>query len=64
MTRNKIAKEEAEKELHYQQVKDRYKRIRCIQAGYEYLEIPYTAFDKKEIYKNLIDNKIKEILES
>ena len=60
--RKKITKEEAEKELHYQQVKDRYKRIKCIQAGYEYLEIPYTAFDKKETYKNLIDNKIKEIL--
>ena len=51
------------KELHYQQVKDRYKRIKCIQAGYEYLEIPYTAFDKKETYKKLIDYKIKEILE-
>ena len=51
------------KELHYQQVKDRYKRIKCIQEGYEYLEIPYTAFDKKETYKKLIDYKIKEILE-
>ena len=49
-------------DLHYQQVKDRYKRIKCKQAGYEYLEIPYTAFDKKETYKELIDNKINEIL--
>lgn len=60
--KKKITKEEIEKKLHYQQVKDRYKRIKCIQAGYEYLEIPYTAFDKKETYKKLIDNKIKEIL--
>ena len=62
MVRKKITKEEAGKELYYQQVKDRYKRIKCIQAGYEYLEIPYTTFDKKETYKKLIDNKIKEIL--
>ena len=53
-----------EKELHQRKLYDRYKRIKCIQAGYEYLEIPHTAFDKKETYKNLIDNKIKEILES
>ena len=52
-----------EEELHYRQVLDRYKRIKCIQAGYKYLEIPYTAFDKKETYKKLIDNKIKEILD-
>ena len=63
MTIKKMTKEKAEKELHYQQVKDRYKRIKCIQAGYEYLEIPYTAFDKKETYKKLIDNKIKNILD-
>ena len=50
-------------QLHYQQVKDRYKRIKCKQAGYEYLEIPYTAFDKKETYKQMINNKIKNILE-
>ena len=62
MTRKKMAREEAEKELHYQQVKDRYKRIKCIQAGYDYLEIPYTAFDKKETYKKLIDDKIKKLL--
>ena len=62
MTIKKKTKEEAEKELHYQQVKDRYKRIKCIQAGYEYLELPYTAFDKKDTYKKMIDNKIKEIL--
>ena len=51
------------KELHYLQVKDRYKRIKCIQAGYEYLELPYWTFYKNNRYKKLIDNKIKEILD-
>lgn len=50
-------------ELHKRQLLDRYKRIKCIQGGYEYLEIPYTAFDKKETYKKLIDNKIKEMVD-
>ena len=53
-----------EEYLYERKLIDRYKRIKCMQAGYEYLEIPYTAFDKKETYKDLIDNKIKEILES
>ena len=48
--------------LHQRKLYDRYKRIKCTQAGYEYLEIPYTAFNKKDSYKKLIDNKIKEIL--
>ena len=61
MTIKKITKEEAEKKLQYQQVKDRYKRIKCIQAGYEYLEIPYTAFDKEETYKKLINDKIMNL---
>ena len=52
-----------EEELHKRQLKDRYKRIKCIQEGYEYLEIPYTAFDKKDTYKKLIDDKIKEIVD-
>lgn len=32
--------------------------------GYEYLEIPYTAFIRKnkEQYKQMIDDKINEIL--
>ena len=51
-----------QEDLNKRKLYDRYKRIKCIQAGYEYLEIPYTAFDKKETYKKLIDNKIKEIL--
>ena len=56
-------KEESEIKLHNRKLYDRYKRIKCKQAGYEYLEIPYTAFrQKSEKYKKLIDNKIKEIL--
>ena len=51
-----------EEELKRQQDRDKYKKDYCIQMGYEYLEIPYTAFNKKETYKKLIDNKIKEIL--
>ena len=50
-------------DLEYQQYKDKYKKDYCIQMDYEYLEIPYTAFDKKETYKKLINNKIKEILD-
>lgn len=48
--------------LHQRQLYDRYKRICAIQDGYNYLEIPYTAFDSKDTYKKLIDDKIKEIL--
>ena len=45
-------------ELEYQQRKDRYKKEKCLELGYEYLEIPYTAFNKEETYKILIDDKI------
>ena len=50
-------------ELHQRKLYDRYKRIKCIQAGYEYLELPYWTFYKNNKYKKLIDNKIKEILD-
>ncbi|WP_291626122.1 zinc-ribbon domain-containing protein [Clostridium sp.] len=50
-------------ELHQRKLIDRYKRIKCIQAGYCYLELSYKTFDKKETYKKLIDNKIKEMLD-
>ena len=59
---NKCSKEEALKLLHYQQLKDRYKRMYAIQSMYEYLEIPYTTFNSEDTYKKLIDNKIDEIL--
>lgn len=62
-TINKCSDNEAKQKLHYQQLKDRYKKIYAIQNGYYYLEIPYnTIFDKSDTYKKLIDNKIKEIL--
>ena len=51
-----------EYELHYQKLKDRYKRIFAKSRNYEYLEIPYWTDDKSETWKMLIDNKIKEIL--
>ena len=60
-----LKKEQTPEEyLHQRKLYDRYKRIKCIQAGYEYLEISYTAFEgkNKELYKQIINNKIKEIL--
>jgi hypothetical protein len=48
--------------LHYQQLKDRYKRIYAKSKGYNYLEIPYWTDDKKETWKKLIDDKIFNIL--
>lgn len=50
-----------EYELHYQQLKDRYKRIYAKSQGFHYLELPYYTFDKKDTYKTLINNKINEI---
>jgi hypothetical protein len=51
-----------EQELHYQKLKDRYKRICAKSKGYEYLEIPYWTDNKDEDWKKLINNKINEIL--
>ena len=53
-----------EEYLHQRQLYDRYKRIYAKHVGYEYLEIPYTAFEgkNKEQYKQMIDDKINEIL--
>lgn len=48
-------------ELCMQQVRDRYKRIYAKSMGYEHLEIPYTANNTEETYKQLIDNKILQI---
>ena len=48
--------------LHKRQLYDRYKRIYCKHMNYEYLELPYWTFDKEETYKQMIDDKIKEIL--
>jgi len=51
-------------EFNYQQLKDRYKRIKAIQNGYYYLEIPYWVDDENDTWKKLIDNKIVEIQEN
>ena len=52
---------EAQKMLRRRQILDRFKRIKCRQLGYEYLEIPYWSFNKEEDYKKLINNKIEEL---
>lgn len=49
-----------EYELHMQQVRDRYKKFIAYKQGYEYIAIPYYTDDKKETWKKLIDDKIKE----
>ena len=51
-----------EQALHYQRLKDRYKKYISYLKGYSYLEIPYWTDNKDESYKQLIDNKIAEIL--
>jgi len=52
-----------EKELHYQKLKDRYKRMLAKSKinNYYYLEIPYYTDDKDETWKKLINDKISEI---
>ena len=56
--------EEANKLFRYQQVKDRYKKAYAEHYGYYYLELPYWAFrgKNKNLYKQMIDDKIEEIL--
>ena len=50
-----------EEELAYQKYKDELKKSYAILNQYEYLEIPYYATNK-QMYKELIDSKIQEIL--
>ena len=50
-----------EQELHKRKLYDRYKKLFALSKGYFYLEIPYWT-EKDESYKNLIDDKISEIL--
>lgn len=57
--KNGVVKED---QFQYQQWKDQYKKQYALDHGYHYLEIPYTA-EAADKYKELIDNKIKEILE-
>ena len=58
----KITNTTPEDRFQYQQWKDQYKKQYALDHGYYYLEIPYTA-EAADKYKELIDNKIKEILE-
>lgn len=62
MSMHKCSKEKAEEILKQRKLYDRYKKAYAEHYGYDYLEIPYTAFDKNEIYKQMIDEKIEEIL--
>ena len=62
---NKCSNEEAEKMLKQRKLYDRYKKYIAWKNNYEYLELPYWSFEgkNKDLYKQMIDNKIKEILE-
>lgn len=50
-----------EKALHKRKLYDRYKKYCAYKAGYHYLAIPYWTEDD-ESYKELINNKINEII--
>lgn len=52
-----------EEEFEYQKYKDQIKKEYAIKNGYEYLEIPYYAINNN-LYKDIIDSKINEILYS
>ena len=55
-----IGNKTPEEFLHYRKLLDRYKKFIAYKNGYYYLELPYWAFED-DTYKELIDNKIKEI---
>ena len=57
----KQSQEVLEKILYQRKLYDRYKRIYCKIHGYEYLELSYKYF-KNDHFKNVINTKIKEIL--
>ena len=61
---NKCSDEEAKMKLKQRQLYDRYKKYIAWKNNYEYLELPYWSFEgkNKDLYKQMIDNKIKEIL--
>ena len=60
-----VTDDEAEKMLSQRKLYDRYKKAYAEHFNYEYLELPYWSFEckNKDLYKQMIDNKIKEILE-
>ena len=49
-------------DLHKLQLHDRYKKFIAYKNGYEYIVIPYWIDDDNETWKQLINNKINEIL--
>jgi hypothetical protein len=51
-----------DKSLHYRKLKDRYKRMYAKSQGYSYLAIPYWTDNKQEEWKQLINNRINEII--
>ena len=59
-----ISDKKAEEMLKQRKLYDRYKKAYAEHHGYFYLEIPYTSFvgKNKDNYKQMIDNKISEIL--
>ena len=58
----KMNEEDANKQLRKRKVYDRYKKAYAEHYGYEYLELPYYLFEKDDKYKEVIDQKINEIL--
>lgn len=56
--RNNISVEE---QFERRQFKDEYKKQYALSHGFDFLEIPYTA-EKDSKYKEMIDNKINEII--
>lgn len=47
--------------LHKKQIYDRYKKFIAYMKGYNYIAIPYWTDNKKEEWKQLINDKIEEI---
>jgi len=51
-----------EYEFYMQRVRDRYKRFIAYKRGYKYIAIPYWTDNVSEEWKQLINNKIREII--
>jgi hypothetical protein len=49
-------------EFHMQKLRDRYKKFIAYKQGYEYLAISYKDIENNENYKDIINNKLNEIL--
>ena len=51
-----------EDEFKYQQDKDRFKKEYALSKGYEFLEVPYWTDDENNTYREIIINKINNVL--